>query len=398
MIPESSWEELPGRSSTTSAAVPISGPIVYLAGVNWDAIAGTDRRLVAALARRGDVVWVDPPMSILRRSETRRLEGSTSPEMITRIRTYGPPALTRPVVRKISRWLVAGQIRRALRRLGVAPGLVVLAGSNLRFPAKLAGLRVLYVTDDWVDGSGLMGVSRADTAKVLSRNARDANLVLAVSPNLASVVAARTGVGKIEVLANGAEPVARLSAPAPAGSPAILIGQLNERLDIGVLERLAHAGIPLTVVGPRAERDPEFGQRLDAVLSAPSVDWLGSRPYDDLVELMASASVGITPYADSPFNRSSYPLKTLEYLGAGLPVVSTNIPAAELLGADDVDIVGTSEDFLDQVRKRIAQGRTRDGDRSRHAFATANSWDARAELLWTLVARSQAGTSGRSSD
>jgi teichuronic acid biosynthesis glycosyltransferase TuaH len=384
---ESSWGLLPGPSSLASGTGPGSETIVYLGGVTWDDIAGTGRHLVRALARRGRVVWIDPPVSVLRRRSgalgtvvSRPLDG------VTRIRTFGPPALTRPIVRNLSRRLVAGQIRRAIHRLGVAPELVVLDSSNRRFPAGLAGLRVLYVTDDWVGGAGLMGLSSTDTEEILRRNAHEADLVLAISPALAEVVTAKTGAENVEVLPNGADPVERLPAPAPAGSPAILIGTLNERLDISILEGLAMAGLPLIVVGPRAERDPEFERRLDAVLAAPSAEWLGARPYEDLAGLMASASVGITPYADSSFNRSSFPLKTLEYLGAGLPVVSTDIPAARWLGGEQIDIAESSADFVTRVRGWIAEGRTFDGDRDRHAFARVHSWDARAARLRELAA------------
>jgi GT2 family glycosyltransferase len=383
---ESSWGELLGPSSKATITEPDSGPVVYLAGVSWDDIAGTGRRLVVALARRGRVVWIDPPASVLRlRRGDLRTMVSQPHAGVTRIRTIGPPALTRPVFRGISRLLVSGQIRRALHRLGVAPGLVVLDASNRRFPAKLAGLRVLYVTDDWVGGAGLMGLSRTDIEAILRRNASEADLVLAISPPLASVVAAMTAAGDIEVLANGAEPVEDLPAPAPPGSPAILIGQLNERLDIGILEELTQAGLPLTIVGPRSDRDPAFARRLDAVLTAPSVDWLGARPVQDLAGLMASASVGLNLYADSPFNRSSFPMKIFEYLGSGLPVVSTDIPAARWFGAEYVDIAETSAKFVARVQERIAEGRTSDGDRSRHAFAQTHSWDARAAVLRKLV-------------
>ena len=383
---ESSWGLLPGPSNLASGTEPGSDPIVYLGGVTWDDLAGTGRHLVTALAHQGRVVWIDPPVSVLRQRGGALGVVSQPLDGVTRIRTFGPPALTRPMMRNISRRLVAGQIRRAIHRLGITPELVVLDSSNRHFPVKLAGLRVLYVTDDWVGGAGLMGLSPTDTEEILRRNAREADLVLAISPALADVVAAKTGAENVEVLPNGADPVERLPPPAPAGSPAILIGTLNERLDIGILEGLALAGLPLIAVGPRADRDPEFARRLDAVLAAPNAQWLGVRPYEDLADLMASASVGITPYADSSFNRSSFPLKTLEYLGAGLPVVSTDIPAARWLGDEQIDIAESSADFVIRVRELIAEGRTFDGDRERHAFAQIHSWDARAARLRELAA------------
>lgn len=399
---ESSWTDLPGPvhggeadDAASADAAPGSrngaGAVVYLPGVAWDDIAGTDRRLVEALARQRRVVWIDPAISVLRRRGGRR-HGSRRRGMahragVVRVRTFGPPALTRPIVRNVTRILVAVQVRRALRRLSIDPGFVVLAAPNRRFPAGLPGRRVLYVTDDWIGGAALMGLSRGATETTLRENARDADLVLAVSPVLAAVVASQTGVPRVEVLANGAEPVKHLSESAAAGSPAILIAQLNERLDIQILESLADAGIPLTVVGPRADRDPAFARRLDAVVGSPNVDWLGPRPYADLAGLMTTASVGITPYADSAFNRASFPLKTLEYLGAGLPVVTSDIPAARWLGPDHVDIVDSPAAFVARVAERIAEGRTPAGDQARHEFAQTHSWDARASLLQMLVAR-----------
>ena len=44
--------------------------------------------------------------------------------------------------------------------------------------------------------------------------------------------------------------------------------------------------------------------------------------------------VGLTPYADTPFNEASFPLKTLEYFSAGLPVVSTDLPGSRWLRDD----------------------------------------------------------------
>ena len=37
------------------------GPIVWIAGTNWDGVAGTDKRMVESLARFRPVLWVDPP-------------------------------------------------------------------------------------------------------------------------------------------------------------------------------------------------------------------------------------------------------------------------------------------------------------------------------------------------
>jgi len=61
------------------------------------------------------------------------------------------------------------------------------------------------------------------------------------------------------------------------------------------------------------------------------VHYAGQVPAEAVSSYLAAIDVGITPYMDIPFNRSSFPLKTLEYLGAGRPVVSTDLRSARWL-------------------------------------------------------------------
>ena len=62
---------------------------------------------------------------------------------------------------------------------------------------------------------------------------------------------------------------------------------------------------------------------------------------------IAAIDIGITPYLDSPFNRASFPLKTLDYLSAGRPAVSTALPAARWLYDDLLGVgQGTAPDRI----------------------------------------------------
>src|SRR6185436_10337668 len=52
----------------------------------------------------------------------------------------------------------------------------------------------------------------------------------------------------------------------------------------------------------------------------------GSRPHDELARHARSFDVCIVPYLQSPYTETVVPVKINEYLAAGRPVVSTDLP------------------------------------------------------------------------
>ena len=124
---------------------------------------------------------------------------------------------------------------------------------------------------------------------------------------------------------NDAVPAVPLRLPRPVVG---LVGQLSDRIDLDIVEGVVDAGLSLLLVGPKDPRwEPE---RFDSLVLRPGVHFAGPVPADEVPSYLAAIDVGITPYRDSPFNQASFPLKTLEYLGAGRPVVSTALPSAAL--------------------------------------------------------------------
>ena len=243
--------------------------------------------------------------------------------------------------------------------------------------------RVFYGTDDFVGGAELMG-RNVDEVRRDERNTLDhADLVLAVSPLLAD---RWRGLGAHEILLmpNGVlipEPGAADAAVAGAGLPgpvAGVVGQLSSRIDIGLLESLGDAGISLLLVGPRDPRwEPD---RFERLIARPHVVWTDRQPHAALPGWFGQMDVGVTPYADSEFNRASFPLKTLEYLAAGLPAVTTDLPATRWLDTDLITVADRAG-FAVAVRQAAAVAHRPDLVAARRAFAATHSWRARGDLL-----------------
>jgi teichuronic acid biosynthesis glycosyltransferase TuaH len=252
-------------------------------------------------------------------------------------------------------------------------------------------INVMYGTDDYVAGARLMGLPVGHLQERERRALSKADIVAAVTPELArrwSELGARP-----VVIPNGCWPSdgARVS-PALTGLPRPVVGfvgQLSERIDFDALDAIADSGCCLVLVGPR---DPRWEpKRFSELTGRPSVHYVGPVPSDEVPYYLASIDVGITPYKDTPFNRASFPLKTLEYLSEGLPVVTADLPAAKWLRselsadtpADVADrilvLAKRSQDYVIAVRKMTAAGP--DMTRSRIAFAEKHSWTRRAGQL-----------------
>ncbi|AXH96402.1 glycosyltransferase [Ornithinimicrobium avium] len=374
------------------------GGVVYLAGTEWHRVAGTDRQLATALASvLGPVLYVDPAQPVTHLLRRRRRRGPGQPwglvdvaPGVTRLRTLGPPLLTRRVMVGLATWWQHRLTVRASRALDLGPCLVVVASPLAGFPRALPGVRFFYLTDDWEGGAGLMGLDPGLVRRRLAGNAAAADLVGGVTPVLVDRLAQLGPGARALLLANGcvlppATPAARPT-DLPDGRLVGLVGQLNERTDVRLLHRIAAAGLPLVLIGPLTTRDPATLRDFHDLFARPGVTWLGHRPPERLGAYLQHLTVGVTPYRRDRFNEASFPLKTLEYLAHGLPVVASDLPATRWLGTDLVDIATSDDEFVALVAGHCA-GAQVDADAAgrRRSFAERHSWEARAQLLVDAV-------------
>lgn len=374
----------------------------------WDDIRGTDWHLATAITRYADILWVDPPVSPVRiafrskaPSRSFRPRLSVVDDQILRLTPMALPGLSRPGVRATTAMLVRGQVRRTLRQLNIRPFAVV--ATHLQDLLGRWGcdvVDVLYGTDDYVAGADLMGLSarylRAQESHALAR----ADIVAAVSPHL---VQRWTELGADVILIPNGCRLTNISTVITANDlpslrpPVVgLVGQLSERIDLDILEAIVDAEYALLVVGPV---DPRWDgrQRFKNLTERSNVHYAGPVSADALPSYLAAIDVGITPYRDTPFNRASFPLKTLEYLAAGLPVVSADLPATRWLredlsrgqnaaAADQVLVLARGNlEFTDAIRK-IADGwRYCSGEACRASAHTVHQ--GRAELCAAFASR-----------
>jgi glycosyltransferase involved in cell wall biosynthesis len=141
--------------------------------------------------------------------------------------------------------------------------------------------------------------------------------------------------------------------PRPERPVAGFVGVVDERLDgklIGEVARLL-PDWQIQLVGPIAD----FKIDPTTLPSAPNLHYLGQHEYEHLPAVMAGFDVAIMPFALNEATRAISPTKTLEYLAAGLPVVSTPVPDVVADFAGLVHVAETPEEFAAACRQALIE-------------------------------------------
>lgn len=161
-------------------------------------------------------------------------------------------------------------------------------------------------------------------------------------------------------------------------------GVIDERLDLEIVAALAaaHSEWQIILLGPVVKIDPARLPR------RPNIHYLGQRSYEELPRYLAGWDVCLLPFARNDATKFISPTKTLEYMAAELPIVSTPITdVAEPYGGI-VYLADTPGAFVAACEAAFAAGlddRARRTARMREVLA-GTSWNATVSAMEELLA------------
>ena len=156
-------------------------------------------------------------------------------------------------------------------------------------------------------------------------------------------------------------------------------GVIDERTDIELLRQAAQLrpGYAFVMLGPVVKIDPADLPRVE------NLHYLGQKQYRDLPGYVKGFDVCMMPFALNDATKFISPTKTLEYMAAHRPIVST--PVADVVGSykEAVAICGTAEEFVGAVDKALAEepGAREARVARERAILERNSWDSIAERM-----------------
>ena len=155
-------------------------------------------------------------------------------------------------------------------------------------------------------------------------------------------------------------------------------GVIDERLDYPLIARLANSfeNGSVVFVGPVVKIDPlELPKR-------ENLHWLGQRTYERLPEYVKGFDVCLMPFALNAATEYINPTKTLEYMAAGKPIVST--PVSDVVrNFTPIVQVAPSDEFIHAV----ATSTRADNSRIEAGLARARSstWESIVGQMSDLI-------------
>ena len=159
---------------------------------------------------------------------------------------------------------------------------------------------------------------------------------------------------------------------------------------------LIHDWIDLDLVGWLAEQRPAWNIVMIGKVSVdnarwkhlPNLHWLGRKPYESLPSYCRGFDVGLIPFVLNELTRNVNPIKLREYLSAGVPVVSTNLPEVALC-KEWCDVAHDRDQFLAMCERAIASS-TPAARKQRSDAMRGEDWDHKVAQIGEHVMRVKA--------
>lgn len=290
-----------------------------------------------------------------------------------------------PGIRRINRMTVKRTIKKLLAELAMnAPIVITTFPCTCDFVGEFGeSVHVYYCVDDFVNWPG---VNHRLISSMEDELIARSDLVLA-SADVLCEAKERNGIRPV-LLAHGVDfdhfYAGMTSAECPerlrnVPGPIIgFFGALSAWLDYDLLVDLAtqRPSWSFVFIGP-------IDTDVSMLADISNIHLVGKVSYDMLPVYAACFTVGIIPFKVNELTKSVNPLKLMEYLSLGIPVVSTYMPEVAKY-AEIVAVARNHQEFLAFI-DNILERDTEDHKRKRLETARAHSWSAVAEKFSSLV-------------
>jgi len=158
-------------------------------------------------------------------------------------------------------------------------------------------------------------------------------------------------------------------------------GVIDERIDLELIEQVARANpeASFVMVGPIAKIADEDLPKL------PNLYYPGMRSYKMLPHYLKSFDIAMMPFALNDSTRFISPTKTLEFMAAGKPIISTPIADVVRDYKDYIHIVSTADEFSKAINSIMSKRWLREVNTYYQTILEKTSWDNTVQHMQKLI-------------
>ncbi|GAA3754727.1 glycosyltransferase family 1 protein [Flavobacterium ginsengiterrae] len=176
-----------------------------------------------------------------------------------------------------------------------------------------------------------------------------------------------------------------ISIPASIGDiPAPIVGYygvIDERIDLELLEKTVQElpEVSFVMIGPLAKiEESDLPQ-------AANLYYLGMKCYDELPYYLKAFDIAMMPFALNDATKFISPTKTLEYMAAKKPIISTRVIDVVRDYSSCVTIIETADDFTQAVIQLTAEPKIENLEAAYEKILQKTSWDTTAEQMKSII-------------
>ncbi|MDW8852211.1 glycosyltransferase [Flavobacterium sp. MMLR14_040] len=158
-------------------------------------------------------------------------------------------------------------------------------------------------------------------------------------------------------------------------------GVIDERIDLELLHESAKKlpNVSFVMIGPLAKID-----KADLPKES-NIHYLGMKSYNELPHYLKAFDIAMMPFALNDATKYISPTKTLEYMAAGKPIVSTKIIDVVRDYNLCISLVETADDFCEAIKFLFDKTDRQSMELEYYKILKKTSWNSTAEKMESII-------------
>jgi glycosyltransferase involved in cell wall biosynthesis len=380
--------------------------IIYFAPGRWNGLWRNRQQLMSIFATHNTVLYVESRLSVgqtityLRRGTFKLADLWQTPihqvakNLFVLRYPLWAPASSRMYIGHITRKIRRLYVQFAMRKLHMSDPIVWFALPtmiDLVPEISSARLRVYHVVDEYTAYSHLTPEASQHTETIEREMLQKTDLVIVVSQNLHT---AKSRYNPYTFLVpNGVNCDAYARALNDPQLPEALqvvkpprlgyIGLIGDKLDLCMLKGVAETYPEWSLVFLGEERAPAQAATWQALKALPNVHYLGQVDVSQVPHYVKGFDVGLLPYLCNRHAENICPLKLYDYLAAGIPIASVDIPAVREF-TSYIQLANSPQNFHQAIQTALIDT-SPEKRQARRNIAQQHSWEVRSEQISEVI-------------